>query len=181
MKYFRTFTMATVAVALSAMIAAADDGDVMVLPVDEAPAVGEGKPRKQRGERAAKGEKRAREKKPAAPLEDITLTGTIEKVEKTRKSKAKEGQEAKETVVVSYVLSDAEGNKSPLPAARPPKKRRKKDGEGEAAVPAPAAVNPADFVGQEVTVVGQGRQMDRGGKKVVRLMKLVSITPVGSE
>ena len=85
------------------------------------------------------------------PVKEMTLTGTVSKEEK----KSRKG-----TATVSYVLTDAAGNKITLP-------KPKAKGEG--------AVDLADFVDKSVTVVAKGTETKSGDKTNIRLSQLISI------
>ena len=93
-------------------------------------------------------EKKARKPKPA--LQDLVLTGTVEKKERKLKKSGK--------VVVTYVLATEGTGNVTLP------KSRGKD-----------APNLDVFVGRQVNVTGKGTEQMRGGKKRIRLIKLTTI------
>lgn len=106
-----------------------------------------------------KAKRAPKQKRPAAAMQEMTLTGTISKMEKKGKG---------DKVSVSYILTDAEGTKIRLPVPRAPKK--KKGGEA-----APAVINLADFVDQQVKVVGMGRETKRGDKKSIQLRTITTV------
>lgn len=113
------------------------------------------------GEEAApKKEKKA--KKPKAPLEDITISGTVSKVEKENK---------KGKVNVSYFLTDGEGNKIKLPAPKV-RKKPKKSKPGEAP---PPQINLEDYVDSQVTIEAKGFTKEKKGKVRTFVKKIVSI------
>lgn len=87
-------------------------------------------------------------------LKDITLTGTITKVEK----------KIKEKTSVTYVLTDKDGNKVNLP-------KPKAKGEEK-------AINLDDYVDAKVKLVGKGTETVRREKKTIRLSSIVSIEKV---
>ncbi len=103
--------------------------------------------------------KKRPERKPPAPLEDLTLTGTLTKTER-------EGKDGKTRV--TYTLTDAQGAKIRVPPPRAPRVKK-----GEEAPP--PAIDLEDFVDQEVVVEGKGRVTERGGKKSVRLQSVTSV------
>jgi len=89
-----------------------------------------------------------------AELKEMTVVGTITKEEKT-------GKTGKAMTV--YTLTDKDGAKVMLHAGKK----------------ADSAANPADFVGQNVTVVGQGEEKTSAkGKKMVLIEKITSIKKV---
>ena len=89
-----------------------------------------------------------------AELKELTVVGTITKEEKTAKS----GK-----AMTVYTLTDKDGVKVVLHAGKK----------------ADAASDPAGFVGQNVTVVGQGEeQTSAKGKKTIRIEKITSIKKV---
>lgn len=106
-----------------------------------------------------------KEKKERKPLEEMTITGTITKIEKKGKG---------DKVSIRYVLTDETGNKIRLPKPRKPRKKKGKEGEA-APEAAPDAINLADFVDAKVTVVGQGYTKEKKGKKSIYLKKIVKI------
>ena len=93
--------------------------------------------------------------KAKAVLKELTLTGTVSKVEK-------KGRGGKATA--AYVLTDAAGNKITLPQPK---------GQD--------AANLADFIDKNVTVVGKGTETKRGEKTSIRLSRIVSIEAAGGE
>jgi len=120
----------------------------------------EGKEKKEKKEREGKP---AKEKVEQAPLQEMTLKGEVTKDEKP----GKEGKPAR----ISYLLVDGE-TKIRLPQAKA------KKGKGEEQ---PAAYNLDDYVGMKVTIVGEGREQERKGKKSVTLVKITSIAKDGEE
>ena len=85
-----------------------------------------------------------------AELKEMTVTGTISKEEH-------KGHDGK--TVEGFVLTDKDGTKVRL--------------HSEAG--ADAAVDPAKFVGDSVTVVGQGREFTGAKGKMCVIMKITSI------
>jgi len=105
------------------------------------------------GKKAKKEKKEKKEKKakaPKAPLQELTLEGKITKTEKKGKA--------------SYVLTTADGAKVSL---KTPK--AKKGAEAP-------AINLEDYVDADVTLVGQGSQSEKKGKKQISLKTITSIT-----
>ena len=98
-------------------------------------------------------------------LEEMTLQGTITKVEK----KTEKGTHT------AYVLTDKEGNEVRLPRAH---KAVAKEGEKTEEA---AAINPADYVGVEVKLVGLGATSEKDGKKRTYISKIISIEKIASE
>ena len=113
---------------------------------------------------AAAGAKPAMER-PA--LVDMTVTGKISKDEQ-----AGAGGAAR----VRYVLTDAQGNKVMLSSGG----RRGPAAGGDAKVPAPAAVDLAQYVGKDVTVVGKGFTSDRNGVKMTRMVEITKVEAAGA-
>jgi hypothetical protein len=95
-------------------------------------------------------------------LTDMTVTGKVTKEEK--QIPAREGHEAK--TVVTYVLTDAAGNKVMLSEGG---RHDSKPGEGS------IKVNWADYLDKDVTVVGKGFQRERDGKKYTRLVVITKV------
>lgn len=106
---------------------------------------------------AKKAKKAPRAAKAKVAVKEMTLTGVVTKTEK----KSKAGK-----VAVSYILTDAAGNKIALPKPRA-------KGEG--------AINLADFVDKNVTVVAKGTETKRGDKTNIRLSQVISIEAAGAE
>ena len=89
-----------------------------------------------------------------AEMKEITVAGTITKEDKTDKA----GK-----AMTIFILTDKDGTKVMLHAAKG----------------ADAATDPAGFVGQNVTVVGQGEEKTSPkGKKMIRIAKITSIKKV---
>ena len=89
-----------------------------------------------------------------AELKEITVVGTITKEDKTDKA----GK-----AMTVYTLTDKDGVKVMLHAGKN----------------ADAATDPSGFVGQNVTVVGQGEEKTSAkGKKMIRIAKITSIKKV---
>jgi hypothetical protein len=99
-------------------------------------------------EPAPKLEKKAKKKKPAGALKELTLRGTI-----VRQEKEKQGKKQ-----VTYQLQEQSGLKVRLPKAK--------------------NIDLDEFVDREVTVSGQGTETERKGRKVVALRKITEILPV---
>ena len=95
---------------------------------------------------AAKPHKAAKAVEHAAAA-DLTVKGTISKVEETSKKDGKQ--------VVHYILTEADGKIVTLPEAHGHK------GKEGAAV---AAISFADYVGKSVTVTGKGFETKKGAR-----------------
>lgn len=100
---------------------------------------------------------------PAAPvvkrdkpvLQDLELVGKVVQQEKVGKNK--EGAEVKQTITVLEIAAD--GIQVVIPKAK--------------------NIDPTTFVGKEVKVFGKGTtEVNKKGKKSIRLMKLEKIEPV---
>ena len=102
-------------------------------------------------------EVKKRVKKEMPPAQELQLVGQV--IQQDKVGKDKTGAEIKKTLV--FLDMAADGVKVNLPA-------NKKDG-----------VDPAAFVGKTVKVFGKGySQVNKKGKKVIRLVKLVKIEEV---
>jgi hypothetical protein len=107
--------------------------------------------------KAAPAKDAAAKVKPA--LDEISVSGTLEKAEKTVK-----GKDGAEKAVTVYSLKTADGSVvslPPIPAA--------------AAKAGAAALNYDTFVGKTVEIKGMGKVMDKAGQKETKLMKVTSI------
>lgn len=100
--------------------------------------------------------------------EAVTLTGIVSKTEMKRKR-----DDGTEFNVTTYILTEAKGNKVPLPAPRISESGKNLDN-----------FNLADFVGKNVTLTGRGLVVQStdtaGGAPVQRVTKVLVITEIKS-
>jgi hypothetical protein len=96
----------------------------------------------------------AGEKKAAVPLQDLLLTGKIAKEEKA-------GKEGKSHV--TYTLTTTAGTAITLPKPK---------------ADAPAAIKLDDYLNVNVKVVAKGREIEREGKKITKVMEILNIEKV---
>src|ERR1035437_459457 len=108
------------------------------------------------------GKAKCEKDKPA--LTDMTVTGTVTKEEK---------QSKKGKTFVHYVLTDSTGNTVMLPGAGKHGGRH----EGTESVQS-TPVNLEEYVNKDVTIVGKGRQIEREGKTITRLVEITKIDVV---
>ena len=98
--------------------------------------------------------------KPKPTLSELTVQGVITKAEVKGKS---------DQMMVKYTLTDADGNKIVLPNAKAQKAGKKK--KAEAGTP----INLEEYLDMPVKVTGQGTEMSRNDKKIVKFRKITSI------
>jgi len=155
------------------------------------------------GEEGGERKERKKPRKERPPLKELKIEGTISKVEKTYKKKGEDGKERK---IISFLLTDADGNKIRLPKIRASKKKKKKkvrpekDGndnpggdekkpakKGENGDPGAEAEKDSaektlkyeDFVGQKVVVVAKGSITIKKRKdKEFKIIRLVKIISI---
>lgn len=107
-------------------------------------------------------EKPAKKVKEKPPVVDLTISGTISKVEKANKQNK---------VITSYVLKDTDGNTISLPTPKAPKKN------AEAAV----VINLDDYLNANVTVIGKGIKIENPKKTVIKFHSITTIEKQAAE